>query len=37
MLLAEVISYLSGVFGDKHSLDADTRNALIITANGPAV
>jgi hypothetical protein len=37
MLLAVVISYLSGVFGDKHGLDAETRNALIITANGPAV
>ena len=34
MLLAVVISYLSGVFGDKHRLDAETRNALIITANG---
>ena len=37
MLLAVVISYLSGVFGNKHSLDAETRNALIITANGPPV
>jgi len=37
MLLAVVISYLSGVFGDKHRLDAETRNALIITANGPAI
>jgi hypothetical protein len=37
MLLAVVIFYLSGVFGDKHSLDAETRNALIITANGPAI
>jgi len=37
MLLAVVISYLSDVFGDKYSLDAKTRNALIITANGPVV
>ena len=37
MLLTAVISYLSGVFGDKHRLDAETRNALIITANGPAI
>jgi len=37
MLLAGVISYLSGVFGDEHSLYAKTRNALIITANGPAI
>jgi len=37
MLLAVVISYLSGVFGDEHSLDVKTRNALIITANGPAI
>jgi hypothetical protein len=28
---------LSGVFGDKHILDVKTRNALIITANGPAI
>jgi hypothetical protein len=37
MLLAVVISYLSGVFGDRDSLDSETRNALIITANGPAI
>jgi hypothetical protein len=37
MLLAVVISYLSGVFGNKHRLDAETCNALIITANGPAI
>jgi len=28
---------LSSVFGDRDSLDAEARNALIITANGPAV
>ena len=37
MLLAVVISYLSDVFGDKYSLDAETSKALIITANGPAI
>ena len=37
MLFAVVISYLSDVFGDKYSLDAKTRNALIITANGPVI
>lgn len=37
MLLAVVISCLSGVFGDKYSLEAEIRNALIITANGPAI
>jgi hypothetical protein len=37
MLLAVVISYLTDVFGDNYSLDAEIRNALIITANGPAV
>ena len=37
MSLAVVISYLSGVFGDDNSLDAEARNALIITANGPAI
>ena len=28
---------MSGVLGDKNSLEAETRNALIITANGPAI
>jgi len=37
MLIAVVISFLSDVFGDKYCLDAETRNALIITANGPAI
>ena len=37
MLLAVVISYLTDVFGDNYSLDAEIRNALIITANGPAI
>jgi hypothetical protein len=37
MLLAVIISFLSVVFGGTYRLEVKTRNALIITANGPVV